>query len=99
MIIRVVHMFFKEEEVPAFLTIFESSAEKIRSFEGCQGLELWENKTIKGGFTTYSFWENEADLEKYRKSELFAKTWKATKLLFAEKPIAFSFEQTRFVLK
>ena len=37
-----------------------------------------------------SFLENEEALNAYRHSELFRSTWAKTKVLFAEKPIAFS---------
>ena len=98
MIVRIVHMFFRPEEEAGFLDVFEKSAEKIRSFEGCMRLELWKNKSVKGGYTTYSLWEDEDSLNNYRQSTLFKSTWSATKKLFKDKPIAYSFEQTTFVL-
>jgi heme-degrading monooxygenase HmoA len=42
---------------------------------------------------TYSLWESTDALEAYRQSELFRTTWSATKLLFAERAVAFSMER------
>jgi len=83
-------MTFQVEKVADFLSIFESSKDKIRHFEGCCHLELLRDLDCPHIFSTYSHWENEQALEKYRQSELFRKTWAASKILFAEKPLAFS---------
>ena len=48
-------------------------------------------------FFTYSFWKNEAALEAYRNSELFKNTWAKTKVLFNEKPQAWSVEMLEIV--
>ncbi|MDX1904321.1 MAG: antibiotic biosynthesis monooxygenase family protein [Thermonemataceae bacterium] len=90
MIIRIVRMFFREEEVKTFLAIFEESKELIRHFEGCQHLELLQDADDKSVFCTYSYWESTEHLENYRQSTLFNTTWAKTKVLFREKPIAFS---------
>ncbi len=41
---------------------------------------------------TYSYWESEAHLNTYRHSDLFRETWAKTKVLFADKPEAWSIE-------
>jgi len=41
-------------------------------------------------FFTYSYWNDESDLENYRKSELFKNIWSATKKNFSAKPEAWS---------
>jgi len=43
-------------------------------------------------YITHSQWESETDLNNYRNSELFKTTWAKTKVLFSEKPLAFSVE-------
>ena len=86
-------MTFQEEKISDFLAIFNASKHKIRQFEGCQHLELLRDLTQPNILMTYSFWENEAALESYRQSALFQTTWAATKLLFADKPVAFSSER------
>lgn len=88
--IRIVKMTFQESKVGTFLKNFEANKSKIRAFEGCQHLELWRDKKEKNTFFTYSIWDNEASLEKYRHSELFKSVWAKTKVLFDEKPTAWS---------
>jgi heme-degrading monooxygenase HmoA len=41
-------------------------------------------------FFTFSIWENEEALENYRQSELFRSTWSKTKVLFSDKPNAWT---------
>ena len=65
----------------------------IRSFDGCSHLELWQQAGTSNVFFTYSWWESEDHLNKYRFSELFKDTWAKTKALFAAKPEAWSVEQ------
>lgn len=90
MLIRIVKMTFNPEDVDNFLTIFQETKNKIRSFEGCEHLELLEDLNNKNSYSTYSHWENETALNAYRNSHLFDGVWAKTKVLFAEKPIAFS---------
>ena len=90
MLIRIVRMTFREEEVENFLGIFNESKEKIRAFPGCTHLELWKGYDESNVFTTYSYWEDLQDLENYRNSELFKGVWSRTKALFKEDPVAFS---------
>lgn len=90
-------MTFREDAVPAFLEIFERSKNLIRNFEGCQHLELLKDKNNPNILFTYSKWEDPSFLEKYRKSELFANTWKDTKALFKEKAEAWSVEQLTII--
>jgi heme-degrading monooxygenase HmoA len=83
-------MSFKEEKVNEFLEIFNSSKHLIRNFEGCSHLELLNDVSHKSVFFTYSYWESEEHLDKYRRSELFAGVWLRTKNLFASKAEAWS---------
>lgn len=90
MLTRIVRMTFKAEEVDAFIELFNETKDRIRHFEGCQYLELMRDYNDEHVFATYSHWENEEALNRYRHSELFGEVWKATKAKFADKPIAFS---------
>ncbi|MCB0700884.1 MAG: antibiotic biosynthesis monooxygenase [Chitinophagales bacterium] len=90
MIVRIVQMSFKEELVDDFLELFNERKQRIRSFDGCQHLELWQHAHEKGIFFTYSIWDSEKHLDHYRFSELFKDTWTRTKQLFADKPKAWS---------
>lgn len=84
-------MTFEPELVSEFLTIFEESKLLIRSFKGCEHLELLQVTDASNILCTLSFWDSEENLNNYRQSELFKTTWAKTKVLFAEKAEAKSF--------
>lgn len=93
MIVRIVKMTFRCEEVANFQNLFNERKEKIRHFEGCQHLELWQHAHDEKIFFTYSVWDSEQHLDHYRFSELFKDTWTKTKALFDAKPEAWSVNQ------
>ena len=97
MLIRIVKMTFDPSKVEAFLTLFEESKNKIKAMEGCTHLELLQDYNNQNSFSTYSYWVNEEALNKYRNSLLFKNVWANTKILFSEKPIAFSLKQHTIV--
>jgi heme-degrading monooxygenase HmoA len=97
MIIRIVRMTFQEDKIEDFLEIFNRSKQYIRAFDGCQHLELLRDKNTPNILMTYSYWNSEKHLNIYRDSELFKSTWAATKVLFADKPVAFSSERIESV--
>ena len=90
MLIRIVRMTFQPEKVDDFLNLFDEVKDRIRHFEGCQHLELWKDYNEEHVYLTYSIWDTEEHLDHYRFSELFKDTWARTKMLFSEKPAAFS---------
>lgn len=90
MIVRIVQMTFRAEEVDNFRQLFDERKHLIRGFAGCQHLELWNDAHQPNIFFTYSIWDSEAHLDHYRFSELFKDTWTRTKALFADKPHAWS---------
>ena len=59
---------------------------------GCRYLELMHDINHPNVYMTHSHWDSEIDLNNYRDSDLFRTTWAKTKLLFADKPLAFSVE-------
>ena len=77
--LRIVKLTFKEELVPDFLSSFEESKDKIRAFEGCISMILLRDKQRSNVFFTYSEWEEEENLENYRRSELFKGVWSKVK--------------------
>ena len=93
MITRIVKLSFKEEHIEDFKAIFEESKQKIISHKGCLKAEMLQDISTKTIFFTYSWWESEADLNKYRNSGLFAGVWAKTKVLFNDKPMAWSTEK------
>jgi heme-degrading monooxygenase HmoA len=86
-------MSFHPQNIPAFLENFELMKDKIRNAPGNRLLELYQDKNNPEVFFTYSFWEQESDLENYRNSELFYDVWQFTKKLFNDKPEAWSVDK------
>lgn len=92
MITRIVRLSFEPSKLEDFYKVFEATKLQIAAFEGCNGLQLMQDAAEKNVIYTLSYWENEASLNKYRFSELFKVTWSQTKILFNNKPQAFSLE-------
>ncbi len=93
MFVRIVKMSFHPEHVDEFLKNFDSKKEAIRKRTGCNLLELYRDKTHPNVFFTYSYWDTEQDLEDYRNSDLFKGVWAKTKVLFNDKPLAWSVDK------
>lgn len=90
MIVRIVKLQFKEEEVASFQDYFHSICHQIRNFEGCQRLELLQDVNNPTIFFTYSYWDKEQSLDNYRHSDLFKTFWSVAKSKFAQKAEAWS---------
>ena len=90
MFIRIVKMSFDDSKIESFLENFNKNKEKIRNFDGCSFLELYQDKNNSTTFFTYSYWKSEAHLQAYRNSELFKSVWAKTKKMFNNKPEAWS---------
>ncbi|MFT6882579.1 MAG: quinol monooxygenase YgiN [Marinoscillum sp.] len=90
MIKRIVRMTFKEENIDAFIAIFDDAKFKIRAMPGCQYLSLHRDHHQPSVYYTLSHWDSQQSLDDYRHTELFKTTWAATKLLFEERAEAFS---------
>ena len=96
MINRIVQLRFQAEATAEFIAIFEASQDRIRAFPGCLHLELWRDRADPRQFFTYSRWASEQALEEYRHSELFRGTWAKTKVLFSDRPRAYSLDAFPF---
>ncbi len=83
-------MVFRTEEIDNFRTLFEERKQRIGTFPGCRGVELLQDISEPAIFFTYSHWDGPEYLEQYRQSDLFQDTWARTKVLFADKPEAWS---------
>ena len=90
MIIRVVQMTFRNDAIESFQALFAERKSRIRHFDGCLHLELWQDARRPEIFFTYSHWASEAHLDQYRFSAFFKETWGLTKALFATPPQAWS---------
>lgn len=93
MLIRIVKLSFKPENIPSFERLFEASKTGIVAFEGCRMVELYQDISDPSTFFTYSHWDGEAALEGYRNSEFFREVWGNTKKLFSQSPQAWSVER------
>ncbi|WGD34287.1 antibiotic biosynthesis monooxygenase [Olleya sp. YS] len=93
MLVRIVKLSFEDAHIDTFLANFETVKHKIRGFEGNQLLELYRDKHNSNVFFTYSYWNDESDLENYRNSDLFKSIWAKTKPLFNAKPEAWSVDK------
>lgn len=89
-------MSFKPDGVESFKKIFETNWKFIKGFEGCSHVELLQDENSPNIFFTYSLWQSEQHLDAYRNSDLFAKVWGATKLLFNDKPQAWTVKEVHF---
>lgn len=83
-------MTFHPDAVGDFLAMFETVAPRIRGFDGCQRLELWEDARYPNILSTYSHWDSAIALDAYRHSALFRDTWAKTKTWFAAPTVAHS---------
>ncbi|UCD61721.1 MAG: antibiotic biosynthesis monooxygenase [Flavobacteriaceae bacterium] len=97
MLIRIVKLTLKKENIASFEQIFEETKNFIRNFEGCLSLELYQDRKQSNIFFTYSTWEKEENLDDYRKSDFFRNVWGKTKLLFEDKPEAWSVNRIKSV--
>lgn len=90
MIKRIVQMTFESQNIEVFKAFFEERKSIIKSFEGCQSLELWQDLNEPNKFFTHSIWDSEHHLNQYRFSDFFKDTWAQTKAMFSEKAQAWS---------
>lgn len=97
MIVRLVKMTFRAEEVSRFQELFEGWRHKIIASPGCKHLQLLHDAHDPRVFFTYSVWDDLAHLEAYRKSEVFDSVWPVVKALFAEKAVAWTVEREHFM--
>lgn len=89
-------MSFVPEKVKEFKTIYQNNWQAIKGFEGCSHVELLQDKDTPNVFFTFSVWQSEEHLNRYRESALFSKVWSGTKKLFNERPQAWSLDELSF---
>ncbi|MBM3171013.1 MAG: antibiotic biosynthesis monooxygenase [Bacteroidetes bacterium] len=92
-LLRIVRMEFNPTLVPDFLNMFYETQPKIADMRGCLSVEIKQDIADSNVFYTLSHWRSEADLNAYRSSDLFIKTWSKTKAMFQGKPQAYSLVQ------
>jgi quinol monooxygenase YgiN len=90
MITRIVKLTFQETYITDFLNEFEQVKQKVVNFPGCHEMTLLQHHKEPMVFFTYSIWEDEASLERYRTSETFITLWSSIKPMFSCKAEAWS---------
>src|SRR4051812_5724972 len=93
MIIRIVKLTMRSEEVETFANYFQTVCETIRHQPGCNMLQAWHDISDRRIFFTYSLWDTEADLNVYRDSAFFLQFWKTVKQWFDAKAEVWSFDK------
>ena len=92
MIKRLVRLHFKEESIEIIKDFLKDKVVGIRSVDGCEYLEIWQDKNDPSVMFSYSHWESEDHLNAYRKSEFFGTVWPFLKSHFQAPPLASSFD-------
>ncbi len=90
MIIRIVKLSFESSNIETFVKLFHDTKNTIKGFEGCTHLELLNDINNPTIYFTYSYWDDEFFLNAYRNSDFFKNVWQQTKVLFNDKPQAWS---------
>jgi len=86
-------MKFREEEVDNFLNAFKSVEHHIRNFNGCKGLQLLQQTDDPLPFSLIACGIQKKAYITTVFSELFKNTWAKTRILFADKPEAWSLSE------
>lgn len=89
-ILRLVRLTFKAENVETFLQFFSETAPHIRAFQGCLELQGFRDREQPNVVYTLSRWASAEDLENYRQSTFFKNTWEQVSRWFEDKPQAFT---------
>ncbi|PWL28130.1 MAG: antibiotic biosynthesis monooxygenase [Fluviicola sp. XM-24bin1] len=90
MITRIVKLEFQEDRTQDFLDFFDTIKHIVNEFPGCYGMKLYQDIVRPNIVMTYSHWDSEASLDKYRDSDQFGQIWPHIKPWFKEKPQAWS---------
>lgn len=93
MIVRIVELSLQPDKLVQSKILLEEVAPKVRAMKGCSFLEILDDIHDESRFTTYSYWDSEEDLNRYRDSETFVNFWKALKPNFKAKARAWSSER------
>jgi quinol monooxygenase YgiN len=92
MIVRIVKLTFRTEESERFLELYDTWQHKVRASTGCVYLQLLRSTDAPDTFFTYSCWLSPANLDAYRKGEVFGSVWPILKAMFSAPAEAWSVE-------
>ena len=82
---RLVKLHFKPGKAEDFKKIFEYGQHVVAGSEGCHGVQLLQDRDEPDIAFTYSLWDSEEDLNRYRHSKAFREYWPKIKSLLADK--------------
>ena len=85
-------MEFEPARAEEFNNYVKTIVDKIASMPGCHKVYVLRDINNTNIFFTYSYWDDQEALDKYRNSELFKEVWGKTKLMFSKKAEAWSTE-------
>jgi quinol monooxygenase YgiN len=92
MILRVVKMVVDQNKIDVFNHFMSNvKMEKIK-LEGCVHYDHFGDKQYQNVFYSYTIWESERYLNKYRKSELFREVSSTLRSLCLTEPTAWTVE-------
>ncbi len=90
MIRRIVKLSFQASKVDDLHAFLKEKVESIRAVDGCEHLEILQDRKNKGLIFTLSHWQSEDHLNNYRKSQVFGGVWPILKAGFNAPPEAYS---------
>ncbi len=96
MLMRLVRMYIRAEEVAAFLKLYKEARSIIIAQAGCRSVLLMQQIDDPTAFATWSVWDDATALDAYRTSDFFRRFWPEVRALFRAPAEAVSFEQVNF---
>jgi len=90
MVTRIVKLTFSEDKIDTFMAFFDTIDTQVSRFNGCNGMRLLRDIHHPEVVFTYSYWNSEEALNKYRDSDLFGTVWPTIKPWFGAKPEAWT---------
>ena len=84
MVIRIVSLKCKPEDIDAFRLLLRKSSPRVRQFPGCLSLQIVNDIADPTSFFTLSTWRDTDALEAYRASPLFVEIWPRIKAFLRE---------------
>ena len=99
MIKRIVRLTVKDAAAKeAFQEIYRSRNPYKNGVPGCREVKVMQDVNDDDVYYTVSIWDSNDDLEAYRNSDYFAKTWPMVKAQLSKRAEAFSMAETEITV-
>jgi quinol monooxygenase YgiN len=95
MVIRIVSLKCRPEDVDAFRLLLRESSPRVRQSPGCLSLQIVNDIADPTSFFTLSTWRDRDALEAYRASPLFVEIWPRVKAFLREAAWASTCEEIK----